>query len=187
MISHVNSQTQLSQYNNSWYKPGSTFKRILWIVVNTLFFNNGLAVSSVIKCFLLKLFGARVGKRVVIKPLVNIKYPWFLQLADDVWIGENVWIDNLTTVSIGNNVCISQGTYILTGNHNYKKPTFDLILGSVVIENGVWLGAKSTVCPGVTCRSHSILEVGSVATKDLQPYSIYQGNPAILIKQRVIE
>ena len=113
-----------------------------------------------------------------------IKYPWFLIIGNHVWIGENVWIDNLTTVSLGNNVCISQGAMLLTGNHNYTKPTFDLIIGEITLEDGVWLGSQSVVCPGITCHSHSVLAVNSTATKNMDAYSIYQGNPAIKVRDR---
>lgn len=183
---NVSKQTQLAQYNNSWYNPGPRYKIILWTLISALFFNNSLAISNRLKCFLLRAFGATIGKGVVIKPSVTIKYPWFITVGNYVWIGERVWIDNLTMVNIGNNVCISQGAYLLTGNHDYKKDTFDLIIRSITLEDGVWIGAKSTVCPGVTCNTHAVLAVNSVATKDLNSYCIYQGNPAIRIKPRMI-
>ena len=183
----TNKRTSLAQYNNSWYDPGPAWKRSLWLVTNALFFNNGLTVSSSIKCWILRQFGAKVGRRVVIKPSVNIKYPWFLKIGNDVWIGEKVWIDSLTTISIGNDVCISQGALLLTGNHDYKKTAFDLKLTPVILEDGVWIGANAVVCPGVTCNSHAVLTVGSVATQDLEGYNIYQGNPAKKIKHRIIE
>jgi putative colanic acid biosynthesis acetyltransferase WcaF len=109
-----------------------------------------------------------------------------LEIGDFSWIGEDVWIDNLTAVSIGSNVCISQGAMLLTGNHNYKKETFDLMINKIILEDGVWVGAKAVVCPGVTCKSHAVLVVGSVATSDLKAYSINQGNPAILVRERLI-
>jgi putative colanic acid biosynthesis acetyltransferase WcaF len=136
------------------------------------------------KVFLLSLFGAKVGAGTVIKPRVNIKYPWFLVIGDSAWIWEGAWIDNLAPVTIGNNVCISQGAYLLTGSHDYKKSSFDLIMGPITLEDGVWIGARAIVCPSVTCRSHSILAVGSVATKNLEPYSVYQGNPAVFKRKR---
>lgn len=179
--------TDLSKYDNAWYQPGSTLKRTLWLVINAVFFNNGLALFNGLKIRLLKAFGAKVGIGVVIKPSVSIKYPWFLSIGNHVWIGEKVWIDNLTDVTIGNNVCLSQGVLLLTGNHNYIQPTFDLMVGKIVLEDGVWLGAQSVVCPGVTCKSHAVLSVGSVATKNLEPYSIYQGNPAVKVRERRFE
>lgn len=159
---------------------------IVWYFVNVLFFVSHIIPFSGFKIWFLKLFGAKVGYRVVIKPGVNIKYPWKLVIGDYSWIGEDVWIDNLEQVIIGSNVCISQGAMLLTGNHNYKKSSFDLMLGEITLEDGVWIGAKSVVCPGVTCHSHSVLAVGSIATKDLEAYTIYQGNPALPIRKRII-
>lgn len=179
-------KSNLSAFNNSWYTPGGNpLKRLLWYFANAAFLNSSFPFSG-IKVFLLRLFGAKIGSGVVIKPHVNIKYPWRLTVGDAVWIGEYVWIDNLANVTIGNNVCLSQGAFLLCGNHNYKKVAFDLMVADIVLEDGVWIGAKSTVCPGITCSSHSILSVGSVATADLEPYGIYQGNPAVKIRQRSI-
>ncbi len=180
-------KTDLSQYNNAWYQPGSFFKRISWMVMNALFFNHSMAILNGFKCALIRWYGGKVGKGVIIKPSVNIKYPWFLQVGDYVWIGERVWIDSLTHISLGNNVCLSQGSMLLTGNHDYTKTTFDLVVKPIVLEEGAWIGARSVVCPGVTCGSHSVLAVGSVASKDLAPYSINRGNPAVFIKQRTIQ
>ena len=180
-------KTDLSSYNNSWYKPGSVIKRLFWHYINTIIFKSGLFPFYGLKVFLLRSFGAKIGKGVFIKPFVNIKYPWFLTIGNFVWIGENVWIDNLGNVTIGNNVCLSQGAMLLTGNHNYSKPGFNLFIEKIIIEDGVWIGANAIVCPGVTCNSHAVLTVGSVATRDLEGYSIYQGNPAKRIKQRSIE
>jgi putative colanic acid biosynthesis acetyltransferase WcaF len=140
-----------------------------------------------IKKIWLRLFGAKVGKNVVIKPSVNIKYPWNLEIGNNVWIGEKVWIDNLAKVTIHENVCISQGVMLLTGNHNYKKTTFDLQTGEIILEEGVWIGAQSLVCPGVTCKSHSVLSGSSVLSENTEPYSIYRGNPAVKVKDRIIE
>src|SRR6478672_5561364 len=99
--------TELSTYNNSWYKPGSPIKRFFWHYINFIFFKSGWFPVYVFKTFLLRGFGASIGKGLVIKPFVNIKYPWFLKIGDDVWIGENVWIDSLAQITIGKNVCIS--------------------------------------------------------------------------------
>lgn len=179
--------TDLSKFRNNWYNPGNRFKRLFWFLVNAVFLQNPILPFSSLKVFLLRTFGAKIGKNVVVKPNVNIKYPWNLSIGDNTWMGEKVWIDNLGKVSIGKNVCLSQGSFLLCGNHNYKKETFDLMIKEINLEDGVWIGAKATVCPGVTCKSHSVLSVGSIATSDLEAYSIYQGNPAVKIKERVIE
>lgn len=188
VLSYSQARTDLSAYNNDWYNPGaSALKRTLWYFVNASLFINPLNPVSSLKVKLLRLFGARVGKGVTLKPNINIKYPWLLEIGDHVWIGEGVWIDNLAPVSIGSHVCISQGALLLTGNHNYKKKTFDLMVGKITLADGAWIGAKSVVCPGITCGSHSVLAVGSVAVKDLKPYFIYQGNPAVPVRERTIE
>jgi len=179
--------TDLSKYNNNWFQPGNSLKRITWHYTNCLFFKSGYFPFYRLKVFLLRLFGSNIGKGVLIKPFVNIKYPWLLTIGNHVWIGENVWIDNVANVRIGNNVCLSQGAILLTGNHNYKKQRFDLLIGEIVLEDGVWIGAQSIVCPGVTCKDHSILSVGSVATKNLEPFFIYSGNPAVKLRERIID
>lgn len=180
-------KTDLSKYNNQWFKPGNSVKRFFWYFINLIYFKNPFNPFSKLKIFWLRVFGAKVGKGVVIKPAVNIKYPWLLEIGNHVWIGEHVWIDNLTKVKIGNNVCISQGALILCGNHNYKKSTFDLIVGEIKLEDGVWIGAKSIVTPRITCGTHAILTAGSVATSNLDAYTIYQGNPAVKIRERIIK
>ena len=177
---------KLAQFNNSWYQPGPGWKRGLWYLTNRLFYMSAIPWPSALKRVILRLFGAKVGKRVVIKPRVSIKYPWFLEIGADSWIGEGVWIDNLTLVSIGGNVCLSQDSLLLCGNHDYKKTSFDLLLGPITLEEGVWIGARAVVCPGVTCKTHSVLSVGSVAVNDLEAYGVYQGNPAAKVREREI-
>lgn len=179
-------KTDLSAYNNEWYKPGAPFLvRGLWYLVNAAFFSSSYPFSFV-KVFFLRMFGAKVGKGVVLKPRINIKYPWRLSIGNYSWIGEGAWIDNLDDVVIGEHCCLSQGALLLCGNHNYKKSGFDLMTGKIVLEDGVWIGAKAVVCGGVVCRSHSVLTAGSVAADTLEAYSIYQGNPAVKLKDREI-
>lgn len=179
-------RTDLSRFDNSWYNPGPRWKVLLWFVINSLFLNTYLPVPILLKVRLLRLFGATIGTGVVIKPAVNIKYPWLLRVGNYVWIGEQVWIDNLSEVVIGDHVCLSQGALLLTGNHDYRRSTFDLTARPITLDDGVWIGAKSVVCPGVRCQSHAVLAVSSVATQSLDAYGIYQGNPAVWVRQREI-
>ena len=179
-------KTDLSTFNNDWYHHGSAVKRFIWHYTSCFLFKNGLFPFYGLKVFILRIFGARIGKGVLIKPYVNIKYPWLLEMGDNIWIGEQVWIDNLAKVTIGSNACLSQGCFLLTGNHDYTKPSFDLMIGEINIQDGVWLGAKSIVCPGVTCGSQAVLSAGSLANKDLEAGWIYQGNPAQKLRERII-
>lgn len=178
-------RTYLSKYDNSSYSRGAgKTKCILWYFANLLFIKNHWNPLNGLKVAILKLFGSKIGKGVIIKPGVNIKYPWLLTIGDYSWIGEDVWIDNLAQVTIGLNCCISQGALLLCGNHNFRSESFDLIVKPITIEDGAWVGAKSVVCPGVTVKEDAIITVGSVATKSLDAATIYQGNPAVSKRKR---
>ena len=182
----MNLKVELSNYDNHWYKPGSILKRNLWYVINRIFFKSSWIISSSIKIFWLKLFGAQIGKGVVIKPNVNIKFPWKLNIGNYCWIGQNVWIVNLDKVTLEDNVCVSQGAMLMCGNHNYKSTSFDLMIAPIYIENGSWIGANSTVGPGVLVGSHAVLCLGAVAYKNLDAYTVYNGCPAMPLKKREI-
>jgi putative colanic acid biosynthesis acetyltransferase WcaF len=179
--------TDLSKFNTGNFNKGaSTLKQALWYFVNASFVRASWNPFMNIKIILLRLFGAKIGEGLIIKNNVTVKFPWKLTIGNHVWLGENCWIDNLDYVTIGNNVCISQGALLLTGNHNYTISSMPYRNAPVVLEDGVWIGAKSIVCPGITCYSHSILVIGSVATQNMAPFTVYQGNPAIAVRKRVI-
>lgn len=181
-------KTDLSLYNNDWFNPGKgALTRLVWYYCNLLFFQSYWFPFNTFKSGLLRLFGAKVGKACIWKPGVNIKYPWNLQVGNHCWIGEGVWIDNLTQIVLGDHVCLSQGAYLLCGNHNYKTITFDLLVEPIHLDDGAWVGAKAIVCPGSHFESHAILSAGSVAIGRLRAYGIYQGNPAQYKKKRDIK
>lgn len=181
-------EVRLDTFSTGNFDKGARFiKQTLWYFVNALIVRASWNPFMGIKIALLKAFGAKIGKGLVIKNNVCIKFPWKLTIGDYVWLGENCWIDNLDKVIIGNHVCISQGALLLTGNHDYTLSSFDYRNAPIVIEDGVWIGAKTVVCPGVTVHSHAILTVGSIATKEMEEYGIYQGNPAQLMRKRNIK
>ena len=178
---------KLAQYDNSWYHPGgSVLRRALWFFVGQPILRSASIPSSSLRVSLLRLFGARIGLRVVIKPSVEVKYPWHLTIGDDCWIGEHVWIDNLTTVRLENNVCISQGAYLCTGNHDWTDPAFGLMIAPIQLFEGSWAGAKSILTPGSVLGIGSIASAGSVISGTVPDFQIYAGNPAYLLKTRVI-
>jgi putative colanic acid biosynthesis acetyltransferase WcaF len=177
-------QTDLSKFDVGGYKAGPKLKVVIWFIVNYYILDSAFPWPYGFKSLLLRMFGARIGKGLVIKTKVRIKNPWRLSIGNNCWIGESVWIDNLENVTIGDNVSISQGAMLLTGNHDYTISSFPYRLGRIVLEDGVWIGAQSVVCPGVICKSHSILTVASVAAKNLDAYCIYSGNPSTFIRHR---
>ena len=181
-------KVHLDQYDNSWYHPGgSLLKRSLWFFLGQPILGAGWIPSSALRVRLLRLFGARIGHGVVIKPSVQIKYPWHLVIGDHCWVGEHVWIDNLTTVRLGSNVCLSQGAYICTGNHDWTDPTFGLIIAPVQLGDGAWAGAKSILTPGSVLGAGAIASAGAVISGHVPECTIYAGNPATFIKARTIK
>ena len=181
----MTTRIDLGTYDNGWYSPGrSNLWRAAWLFVGLPLFRAPLLPFSGLRVALLRLFGARVGRRVVIHSEVVVKYPWHLQIGEHCWIGERAWIDNLTTVRIGNNVCISQGCYICTGNHDWTDPSFGLIVRSVELQDGAWAGAMSTLLPGVTLGEGAVAAAGSVVAQSIPPYEVHNGNPAVFARTR---
>lgn len=173
-------------FNKNEFNIGaSIFKVYSWYAVSTLFYRSGIVPFSNVLVAILRAFGASIGKDVRIKPGIHIRYPWKLKLGDHSWLAD-CYIDNLDQVIIGKHACISQQAMLMTGNHNYKSSTFDLITKPIIIEDGVWLGAKTLISPGVIAHTHAVLTAGSTAVKNLDAYTIYQGNPAIKIRERLI-
>lgn len=177
----------LGSFNTGDFRRGaSSLKEALWQVVEALFFSSFLPGSAWRRA-VLRVFGAEIGAAVVIKPRVRVKFPWRLKIGDRSWIGESVWIDNLAKVDIGSDVCISQGAYLCTGSHNWSKTGFDLIVAPISIRSKAWVCAMARVSPGCVIEEGAILGLGAVATKRLNAWSIYQGNPALLKSLRKFE
>jgi putative colanic acid biosynthesis acetyltransferase WcaF len=181
------SDVRLRDYDNSWYDPGrSKIWQAAWFFVGSPILRLSVLPSSALRVWLLKLFGAQLGTNVVVKPGVQVKYPWHLRVGNDAWLGEGCWIDNLTTVRIGNDVCISQGAYLCTGNHNWSDPAFGLAVEPILVGNGSWVGAKVFISPGVVLGDGAVAAGGSVVTKNIPNYEIHAGNPATFVRHRRI-
>lgn len=158
----------------------------LWFFLGSPILASRVAPWSKLRVFLLRLFGARIGVNVLMKPGLRVKFPWYLSIGDHCWIGEEVWIDNLAPVSIASHVCVSQGAYLCTGNHDWSRRNMRLFIRPICLETGSWAGARSVVCPGVTIAEGAILTAGSVATKNIPAFEIHTGNPAAFAKARTI-
>jgi putative colanic acid biosynthesis acetyltransferase WcaF len=177
----------LRHYDNSWYHPGgSSLRRTLWFFFGHPILRSAWIPSSALRVRLLRLFGAHIGRGVVIKPSVQVKYPWHLVVGDDCWIGEHVWIDNLTSVRLEGNVCISQGAYLCTGNHDWKDPHFGLIVAPIQLREGSWAGAKCVLAPGSVLGRQAIAAAGAVITGVVPDGEIHAGNPARVVKKRTV-
>ena len=173
----------LSQFNNSSFSRGTpAWKEALWWVVRSLLFAPWFPVPSILKCRALRLFGAKVGRGVVIRSRVNITFPWRFECGDNVWIGEEVYILSLARVTIGSNVCLSQRAFLCTGSHDFRKETFDLVQKPITVGDGCWIAAGAFVGPGVNIGGGSVVAAGAVVIKDVAVGTLVGGNPARVLE-----
>lgn len=156
----------------------------LWWITQSLLFHTSPQVMYGWRRMLLRLFGARIGKNVLIRPSVNITYPWKLSIGDYSWIGDNVVLYTLGEVYIGSNTVISQRCYICTGSHDYQKMDFSIFSQKITINNQCWLATDVFVSPGVNIGEGTIVGARSSVFKSLPIGKICVGNPAIVIKDR---
>jgi putative colanic acid biosynthesis acetyltransferase WcaF len=174
----------LDRFDNKSFERGrSRFVEILWYMVQEACVATSLPGSGW-RVAVLRLFGATIGRGVVIKPRVRFKFPWRLHVGDYTWIGEAAWIDNLGTVRIGNHCCISQGVYFCTGNHDWASRSFDLFVDEIQVGDSVWIAAGSVLAPGCKVGEGAVVGLGAVARGRLESWTIYQGNPAAPIGKR---
>ena len=176
---------ELGAYTADFLRGRPAMLEALWILLQWVFVSSPLP-GSFHRRVLLRAFGAKIGMGVVIKPGVKVKFPWRLQVGANAWLGENAWIDNLAQVNIEANAVLSQDVYLCTGSHDWTSPGFNLIVKPILIKQGAWVAARSTIGPGVTLGDGAVLGLGSTTSKDLEPWTVYSGVPATPLKKRVI-
>ena len=165
-------------------RGASKFKEIAWYFIKMIFFLSAFPYPSGLKSFLLKAFGAKVGKGLIIKPRVNIHFPWKLVIGNDVWIGEEAFLLNFELLTVGNNVCISQRAFLCGGNHDFRIAEMPYRNGPITLRDGSWIGASVFVAPNVSIGVDTVVTAGSVVTESLGDNGIYKGNPLNYIKAR---
>jgi len=153
-------------------------KEISWYFIKMFFFLTAFPFPTSFKKKLLLMFGAKVGEGCVIKPRVNIHFPWKLEIGNNVWIGEEAFILNFEKLIIGNDVCISQRAFLCGGNHDFRDPSMPYRNGPITLHNGCWIGAGAFIGPNVTVGTDTVVAAGTVITSSLPPNQIYKGNPA---------
>lgn len=175
----------LSQYNTPKNFRGRTKIVVqLWWLTQSILFNNSPQVLYGWRRFLLRLFGAEIGKGVIIRPSVQITYPWKIKIGDYSWIGDNVVLYSLGEIKIGSNTVISQRSYLCTGSHDYSKIDFPIFSKKISIGNQCWLATDVYVGPGISIMDGTIVGARSSVFKDLPSNKICLGSPAKIIKDR---
>lgn len=178
-----NMQRDLSQYSSAELDRGAhRVKELLWWVVRGLFFLPNFPWPSSLRCLLLQLFGAKVGKGVVIRSGVNITFPWRFKCGDHVWLGEGSSYLTLAPITIESNVCVSQEAYLCTGSHDHRESHFDLITKAIRLKQGSWVGARGLLGPGVVVGENSVVAAGAVVFRSVDSNMVAKGNPATAIK-----
>jgi putative colanic acid biosynthesis acetyltransferase WcaF len=146
-----------------------------------LFFQNAWPWPSNLRVALLELFGAKIGKRVIIRGNVNISFPGRLQIGNHVWIGEDVGILSLGQVTIESNVCVSQRAYLCTGSHEFRREDFKLKVAPIALRTGSWVAGAAFIGPGVEIGAGSVVSAGSVVLEHVPANALVQGNPARVV------
>jgi putative colanic acid biosynthesis acetyltransferase WcaF len=165
----------------SWGR--SRFTVYAWGLCEWLLVTNALQISSGLRVWTLRRFGARIGAGVIFRPRTRVRFPWKLAIGDHSWIGEGVWIHNQDNVTIGHDVVVSQETMITTGSHAHRRD-MALVTAPVVIEDGAWVTSRCMVLGGVTVGRSALVAPMSVVSGDVEPGMIVQGNPAVVVGVR---
>jgi putative colanic acid biosynthesis acetyltransferase WcaF len=167
------------------WSPGAPLHlQLLWFSLGAPLLANRWLPGSGWRVGLLRCFGARIGAGCRIKPGVRVKFPWRLVVGDHCWLGEAAWIDNLAVVTIGDRVCLSQGCFLCTGNHDFRSPGFELRLGPICIEADAWVAARAVLAPGTTIGRGAVVALGAVVHGQVPAGMITKGNPALIVGPR---
>jgi putative colanic acid biosynthesis acetyltransferase WcaF len=166
--------------------PGKIqIKRFLWGLIKPLFRYSPRTFFS-FRNFLLKLFGAKIGSNVHIYNSVIIYMPWNLEINDWSSIGEYAFIYNLGHVFIGSQVTISHLAHLCAGTHDYEDPAMPLLKPPIFIGDQAWICTEAFVGPGVTVGEGAVIGARAVVVNDVSPWTVVAGNPALIVKQRVL-
>ena len=167
------------------WNPGASLPvRTLWFCAGVPLLSSRCLPGSAWRVALLRAFGARIGSGCRLKPGLRVKFPWRLQVGQACWLGEDAWLDNLAPVTLGDRVCLSQGAYLCTGNHDFRSPGFDLLLGPITIGSDAWLAARSVLAPGTQIGPGAVVALGAVVSGSVPAGAIVRGNPAVVVGQR---
>jgi putative colanic acid biosynthesis acetyltransferase WcaF len=172
----------LGIYDVSDFDRGAPrWKRRLWVLVSSVFFQNPFPRASRLRAALLRAFGATIGKGVLFGSNVYISYPWRLAVGDHVWLGDDVGIQSLAQVTIESNVCVSRRCYLLTGSHDFRREDFKLKVAPILIRQGSWIAIGSLIVAGVTIGQGAVVSAGSVVLRDVPANCLVRGNPAQIV------
>ncbi len=167
------------------FRGRSAFVVQLWWLVQATLFAWSPQFLFGWRSFLLRLFGANIGRKVFLRPSVRVTYPWKLTIKDYAQIGDDVELYTLGEIQIGAHSVISQRCYLCTGSHDYTRPTFDIYTRPILIADQVWLAGDVFVAPGVEIGEGALVGARSTVLHSLPGGMICYGNPARPVKPRL--
>lgn len=167
----------LSQYNSSFNRGKPQWFIFLWWLMEGIIFPLSPHNLNGFRCSLLRLFGAKIGKNVVIRPSVKIYFPWKVEIGDYSWIGDQVSLYSLDTIKIGSHCVISQKCYLCTGSHDFNDIKFPLLMAPIIIGNGVWVATDCFIAQGVNIGANSLIGAKSSVFKSIPSATIAWGIP----------
>ena len=157
----------------------------LWWLVQATLFRWSPQLLYGFRRSLLRLFGAKIGVGVIVRPTVEIPYPWKLSIGDHSWIGDHAVLYCFAEITIGRNAVVSQKSYLCAGTHDYRSPGFDIQAFPIVIEDEAWLAADVFVAPGVTVGKGAVVGSRSSVFGDLPRMMVCLGSPARAVRARL--
>jgi len=158
----------------------------LWWIVQATLFRASPQVLYGWRRFLLRLFGCSLGKGVLVRPTVEITYPWKVSIGDYSWVGHNVTLYSLGEIHIGANVVVSQGSYLCAAAHDMQSPSFDIYDEPIFIDAEAWIAADVFISPGVHIGHGAVVGARSTVLRDLPPMMVSFGNPAKPVRPRLM-
>lgn len=177
--------TAQDPYLRPAFSVGDRVYRLAWGVVWTLLYRTSPRPLHAWRSMLLRLFGAQMGPKCHFYPRSRIWSPRMLVCEDQVTVGDDGELYNPARLFMGSHAIVSQGAYICGATHDYNNPAFPLYSLEMRLGARSWVCARACVSPGVSLGEGAVLGLASVATHDLEPWSIYAGVPARKIRDRV--
>jgi putative colanic acid biosynthesis acetyltransferase WcaF len=169
----------------SRYTSGENLRRILWALATPAFRLSPRPFFAW-RRWLLRLFGAQVGRQVHVYPSTRITMPWNLAIGDWSALGEDVLVYNLGLVTIGSRATVSLRAHLCAGTHDHRRPDMPLLKVPVSIGDQAWICADAFVGPGVTVGEGAVVAARGVAVRDVDAWTIMAGNPARIVGQRTL-
>lgn len=158
--------------------------RLIWNFISAIFFRFSPNPLHGFRCFLLRLFGAKVGKSVHVYPGVKVWAPWNVVLSDECGIANGVILYSQGKITIGRRAVVSQGAHLCAGTHDYNDPGFRVITMPIVIGDQAWVAAEAFIHPGIEIGEGCVIGARSVVTKNMPAWMICAGHPCKPIKER---